>query len=1541
MAQESVLRIVIDSRNAERNAQNIARELQSIERNGDHASRSMDSMSVATRQLVGYMGGLVTIGAAINKMDTYTGLTNKLKLVTVNQNELNKAMGDTFKIAQNTAQAWDSVAQIYQRFSDNAKRLNITQAETASLTETVAKAISISGGSAASAEAALIQFSQALASNVLRGEELNSVMEQAPGLAKAIAQGMGITVGQLRSVAAEGKITGDVLVEALGKAKASVDDLFSKTDFTIAQSFTQLSNEVTKFVGEAGKSSGAANALSGSIKVLAENLELIANGAFVIGIGYATKAIAAKTVAIYSSIVATTASIETEKVSAAQALRSALAEKTAAEAELTRARDAVVSAEMQVQADRKVIASEMQRIESSLAQVATEKQLEIQRLKSQINDQGRIATSTRMAELQQVQASMTAELTVLERQLGATTVASSAQFVAAREAQVVATGNLAATTEVATLAQAQNNAVQRAGLLTSTSLVGALGGPLGLGITVAALAATYLMFKDSSDDVNDSLSSQIEVVSELAQKYQELTLAKLISEQDMLEKKLKNSESQSNKAIASLMGIATATEHSTDKQKKQSEEMNRIATGLRDGAITTGKALIQMRESGFTEDQIKKASAFFEEFDKGKAGANEAGRQIDYVSQQTGIYGDKLDTSTKKIADQKVIVNALSGDYKNLSDEMSKTIDWLLQQDGALNATTEQQKKVTDAVDAWKKGTIDATSVAKIFKANLLIDSSLLSGLDGLATKTDKAKKELNIANSELKQVQANGPKAKQGFSDAAQGAKDAKGEVDKLNEKLKDFNKTLYDRDFDANFKKMALERTKLSEKQIQAVMEVTQELRKKGVALDSDAAKQLYAETLRITKIEEQGNKIIDARNEAEKKITKEKEKQYQYSNSELKMLQNVASLSAKHDLDGIGAKYGIPKNYLAGLMAQESGGNPNAVSTTGAIGYYQTTSDYRKDNGISVADSKNLPVIAEVVAKNLAKAYKELGSWEAAIRSHNAGLSGSAQFAKSGKVKGGAARNKEVANFAPSVNKWIVGLGGSGLKNKGAADAIDDLKQYFEFLEEQAKLRKSLELNVANEVTKIRENLKDKLEEIDKAGFSSERTKELKAEYQARADNDIAIAQYALKTKLNDYESFRKSEEELLKESFDQKKFYAARDLELSKEDREKAVALLESQYQQELALVKLAKEQRMFQMREQFLSETAAMEERYRIEHLRLVETNNLEERNFKQQMLRLQKQEEVRNRLNGAVQSWGQTEAEMNGTGDQWQLEQTRFSRYGQSQELFDSQMSNLDQQEQDPTADLNEIALLREQAWFAHHDRLKKIETDYQVSSMQLQLSYGEQMASSMTTMMGAIFGEKSRAYAAAFAIEKGFAVAQAALAMGQNIAEASKAGFPYNIPLIAGAMAQGAQIASIISSVAAPTGYATGGLIRGPGTGTSDSIPIMASDKEFMIRAASVRKIGAENLDYINKYGELPQNTKRVGMGALDAINNSGTIQAEKQAQANAKVYAQAAPNVNLNPNFVIVDERQSLGDYLYGPDGKKAFVKFFKQNRRELGFA
>ncbi|MER8326002.1 tape measure protein, partial [Acinetobacter baumannii] len=401
MAQESRLVVVIDSQNAVRNAKALADEMSKITEKGDSATRtskelgnqinvtnnivqkfnttvnnsssvvgktgeatkqasqqvqkygqeiktttqeldkqekSARSYSTAIKSLAGYMAGLVTINAAINNMDTYTGLQNRLKLVTNNQAELNKATEDTFQIAQKTYSAWDSVLQVYQRFSDNAQTLNLTMDDTARLTETVSKAVAISGASAEAADAALVQFGQALASGTLRGEELNSVMEQTPALAKAIAQGMGITVGQLRSVAAEGKITSKEIVKALKNAQDDVDALFAKTDITIGQSLTLLNNEIIKFVGEAGKGSGAAQVLAGSVQTLASNLDLIADGALVVGIGYITRAILMKSAAIKEGMASTLASRQASVLNAQAEYAEATAALNAAKAHLANVR---------------------------------------------------------------------------------------------------------------------------------------------------------------------------------------------------------------------------------------------------------------------------------------------------------------------------------------------------------------------------------------------------------------------------------------------------------------------------------------------------------------------------------------------------------------------------------------------------------------------------------------------------------------------------------------------------------------------------------------------------------------------------------------------------------------------------------------------------------------------------------------------------------------------------------------------------------------------------------------------------------------------------------------------------------------------------------------------------------------------------------------------------------------------------------------------------------------------------------------------------
>ncbi len=379
-------------------------------------------------------------------------------------------------------------------------------------------------------------------------------------------------------------------------------------------------------------------------------------------------------------------------------------------------------------------------------------------------------------------------------------------------------------------------------------------------------------------------------------------------------------------------------------------------------------------------------------------------------------------------------------------------------------------------------------------------------------------------------------------------------------------------------------------------------------------------------------------------------------------------------------------------------------------------------------------------------------------------------------------------------------------------------------------------------------------------------------------------------------------RLTEEQKLRFSSNIKEQEIKADAELTKEQRNLKLDSLNDQFNQELALIKLSQETRLFQMREAFMSETAAMQERYRLERDQIRQNSKLsQEQKLREISLsKALQEEENRKRLNSAVQQWGGIQAEMNGTTDQFNLEKERFDRLDASQALFDAEL-----------AMAGENYALKEQAYQAHVDRMTAIENAYSVSSLQLQLGYGQQMASSMSSMMGAIFGEKSKAYAAAFAVEKAFAVAQAAIAMGQNIAQASAIGFPQNIPMIAGAMAQGAQIASIISSVAAPTtGFKSGGYTGNIGLNQEAGV---VHGQEYVLNAEA---------------------TKRVGVNTLNAINNGGTIQAERQAQASAKAQSANPQPIDNQIRVAIFDDRADMMNQMYGREGEKVVMYHLKRN-------
>ena len=243
----------------------------------NNIERSMNSLNRVSANL--FKAGIAGFGVSQLKgfADGYTEIQNKLRLVESASISSAKGLNNVFDIALKTNQSINATSGVYQRFAQNAETLKISQAQIASLTETVSKAVAVSGASAGAADAALTQFGQALGSGILRGDEFNSVMEQTPALAKAIATGLGVTTGELRNMAKEGKLTMDVLVPALERAKESVDDQFNTRILTISAAFENLNTSAIKWIGELDKSTGASEAFAKAINEIANHLTVVAS----------------------------------------------------------------------------------------------------------------------------------------------------------------------------------------------------------------------------------------------------------------------------------------------------------------------------------------------------------------------------------------------------------------------------------------------------------------------------------------------------------------------------------------------------------------------------------------------------------------------------------------------------------------------------------------------------------------------------------------------------------------------------------------------------------------------------------------------------------------------------------------------------------------------------------------------------------------------------------------------------------------------------------------------------------------------------------------------------------------------------------------------------------------------------------------------------------------------------------------------------------------------------------------------------------------
>lgn len=310
----------------------------------NNTERSMQSLSKVAAALTGYLSASMVASYS----EAWTELNNKLSNSVRASESLVDVTQRVFDISQATRSSLDATATLYARLERGTREYNTSAEDLAKLTSIINQGFIVSGATAQEAENAIIQLSQGIASGVLRGEEFNSVAEQGSRLMVALADSMGVGIGQLRKMAAEGKLTTDVVVKGLLSQGDAIGKEFAKTTRTMSQAFQEAGNNLTKFLGENTTIKSTISAFSDAVITVSKNLDELSSVLTVIATVVGSRYVGALAMATKSKVMMAAASRQ-ESVATLQSARAseyaANMSVRKAQADLASARSAVALAQ--------------------------------------------------------------------------------------------------------------------------------------------------------------------------------------------------------------------------------------------------------------------------------------------------------------------------------------------------------------------------------------------------------------------------------------------------------------------------------------------------------------------------------------------------------------------------------------------------------------------------------------------------------------------------------------------------------------------------------------------------------------------------------------------------------------------------------------------------------------------------------------------------------------------------------------------------------------------------------------------------------------------------------------------------------------------------------------------------------------------------------------------------------------------------------------------------------------------------------------------
>ncbi|MCH7379321.1 hypothetical protein [Acinetobacter higginsii] len=488
------------------------------------------------------------------------------------------------------------------------------------------------------------------------------------------------------------------------------------------------------------------------------------------------------------------------------------------------------------------------------------------------------------------------------------------------------------------------------------------------------------------------------------------------------------------------------------------------------------------------------------------------------------------------------------------------------------------------------------------------------------------------------------------------------------------------------------------------------------------------------------------------------------------------------------------------------------------------------------------------------------------------------------------------------------------------KRESDRSKALNEAEKLREKQYQDREDIYYKYATREMKIEKDLQIELKKIREAEFPNQK---MQAGYIDNAESRSALEILLYKAQLDaELKEWKNSEQEKLNHKVYINELMIQLDSDMNEEQKKLAIQSLIGRSNQELAWIRLEQQQRLLDSRQFYMSDAEYMQERYRLERLELEKINDLNERNTLLAIKYAEEEFEKRKNLKDASMAWGQSYADMTGSGARFQLERDRFDRYDESQDLFDSQMA------------LAETAAEREAIWKAHNDRMRLIDEDYWNRTKSYQLGMAADVFGGLSGVMLNFVDESSSSYRALVAIQKGANLASVLMNSVTAISAAwASAPFPYNMPAVAMATLETGALQATLQAFT-PQGFANGGY-TGAG-GKYDPAGIVHKGEVVFSQADIARWGGVGNVEAM-RTGKGFADGGVVDTKVLDMSNNqaiSGYLSDRQTANEQASNTADAINQFTIN-NFI---DPKEIPQAMANPYGAKVFMNFIKLHKSTI---